>query len=72
MDQIIHRILVEEDAKNNGERNDELFSVSVEAREKLYKKGDFTNSKISNLDIYLLKEVQLKFLKFVRMLLADE
>ncbi|XP_028764041.1 protein IN CHLOROPLAST ATPASE BIOGENESIS, chloroplastic isoform X1 [Neltuma alba] len=59
VDQYIHRILVEEDAKNSQERNDELFIVSADAGKKLYQKGGFAESKISNLDIYLLKEVGL-------------
>ncbi|KAI9088952.1 hypothetical protein K1719_029231 [Acacia pycnantha] len=59
VDQFIHRILVEEDAKNSQERNDELFIVSADAGKKLYQKGDFAESKISNLDIYLLKKVGL-------------
>ncbi|KAI4314983.1 hypothetical protein L6164_027837 [Bauhinia variegata] len=57
VDQFIHRILVEEDTKNSQERNDELFYASADAGEKLYKKGDFAESKISNLDVYLLKKV---------------
>ncbi|KAF7828706.1 protein IN CHLOROPLAST ATPASE BIOGENESIS, chloroplastic-like isoform X2 [Senna tora] len=59
VDQFIHRILVEEDAKNSQERNDELFFASADAGEKLYRKGDLAESKISNLDVYLLKKVGL-------------
>lgn len=63
MDQFIHRLLVEEDAKSSQDRNDELFIVSADAGTKLYQKGDFAESKISNLDIYLLKKVQKRFLE---------
>ncbi|KAK9284166.1 hypothetical protein L1049_023334 [Liquidambar formosana] len=59
VDQYIHRILVEEDAKNSLDGNNELFLASSDAGEKLYKKGDFAESQISNLDIYLLKKVGL-------------
>ncbi|MED6133303.1 hypothetical protein PIB30_027191 [Stylosanthes scabra] len=59
VDQFIHRILVEEDAKNSQERNDELFHASADAGEKLYRKGDFAESKVSSLDGYLLKKVGL-------------
>ncbi|CAB4314627.1 unnamed protein product [Prunus armeniaca] len=59
VDQLIHRILVEEDAKNSGESNDELFHASADVGEKLYKKGDFAKSQISKLDIYLLRKVGL-------------
>lgn len=57
VDQLIHRILVEEDAKASGESNEELFHASGDAGEKLYKKGDFAKSQISKLDIYLLRKV---------------
>lgn len=57
VDQFIHRILVEEDAKDIQERNDELFYASANVGEKLYRKGDFAESGISNLDSYLLKKV---------------
>lgn len=57
VDQYIHRILVEEDAKDSQERNEELFKASADAGEKLYRKGDFAESGISNLDSYLLKKV---------------
>ncbi|PQP92538.1 uncharacterized protein Pyn_04329 [Prunus yedoensis var. nudiflora] len=56
---INHRILVEEDAKNSGESNEELFHASADVGEKLYKKGDFAKSQISKLDIYLLRKVGL-------------
>lgn len=57
VDQFIHRILVEEDAKNSQEINEELFYASADVGEKLYRKGDFAESKILNLDVYLLKKV---------------
>ena len=57
VDQYIHRILVEEDAKNSQESDNELFHAAADAGEKIYKKGDFAASKISNFDTYLLKKV---------------
>ncbi|PSR87966.1 hypothetical protein CEY00_Acc30996 [Actinidia chinensis var. chinensis] len=59
VDQYIHRILVEEDAKNSQESDNELFRAAADAGEKIYKKGDFAASKISNFDTYLLKKVGL-------------
>ncbi|GMY11791.1 protein IN CHLOROPLAST ATPASE BIOGENESIS, chloroplastic-like [Fagus crenata] len=59
VDQFIHRLLVEEDAKNSPESNDELFHSSADAGEKFYKKGDYAKSQISNLDVYLLRKVGL-------------
>ncbi|KAK7309199.1 hypothetical protein RJT34_05738 [Clitoria ternatea] len=59
VDQFIHRILVEEDVKSSQERNEELFYVSAEAGKQLYRQGDFAESGISNLDVYLLKKVGL-------------
>lgn len=61
VDQFIHRILAEEDAKNAREINDELFHASAEAGEKLYRKGDFAKSQLSNIDVYLLRKVQTDF-----------
>ncbi|KAF8410092.1 hypothetical protein HHK36_002614 [Tetracentron sinense] len=58
VDQYIHRMLAEEDADCQ-ESNGELFHASSEAGKKLYKRGDFTESHITNLDIYLLKKVGL-------------
>ncbi|KAG8473574.1 hypothetical protein CXB51_035840 [Gossypium anomalum] len=57
VDQYIHRILVEEDADESHGSNGELFHASSEAGKKLYTRGDFAESKISNLDGYLLKKV---------------
>ncbi|KAJ4965146.1 hypothetical protein NE237_016995 [Protea cynaroides] len=57
--QYIHRMLVEEDANSSGESNGELFAASSEAGKKLYRRGDFTESKIANLNTYLLKKVGL-------------
>jgi hypothetical protein len=65
VDQFIHRLLVEEDANNSPESNDELFHASADAGEKLYRKGDYAKSQISNLDVYLLKKVQKGSPKFV-------
>ncbi|XVE93393.1 hypothetical protein REPUB_Repub01dG0188100 [Reevesia pubescens] len=59
VDQYIHRILVEEDANKLHGSNGELFHASSEAGKKLYTRGDFTESQISNLDVYLLKKVGL-------------
>ncbi|XP_057972593.1 protein IN CHLOROPLAST ATPASE BIOGENESIS, chloroplastic-like [Malania oleifera] len=58
VDQHIHRILVEEDARDSV-RSNELFYASADAGEKLYKKGDFAKSQISSLDAYLLRKVGL-------------
>ncbi|KAL0739403.1 hypothetical protein Bca4012_015613 [Brassica carinata] len=49
VDEYIHRILVEEDAKELSE----LYIASEEAGEKLYKKGAFAESQIDNLDVYV-------------------
>lgn len=57
VDQYIHRNLVEEDADESHGSNGELFHASSEAGKKLYARGDFAESKISNLDVYLLKKV---------------
>ncbi|XP_022763410.1 uncharacterized protein LOC111308957 isoform X2 [Durio zibethinus] len=59
VDQYIHRILVEEDANELHGSNGELFLASSEAGKKLYNRGDFAESQISNLDAYLLKKVGL-------------
>ncbi|KAI8535091.1 hypothetical protein RHMOL_Rhmol10G0148100 [Rhododendron molle] len=59
VDQYIHRILVEEDAKNSLESVNELFHAAADAGENVYKRGDFAASKVSNLDVYLLKKVGL-------------
>ncbi|KAH9663643.1 protein IN CHLOROPLAST ATPASE BIOGENESIS [Citrus sinensis] len=59
VDQFIHRILVEEDAKNLLESSGMLFHVAAEAGEKLYKKGNFAKSQISDIDVYLLRKVGL-------------
>ncbi|KAK4488398.1 hypothetical protein RD792_004161 [Penstemon davidsonii] len=59
VDQYIHRILVEEDAKESQERNEELFNASADSEKKFYEKGDFAASQISNIESYLLKKVGL-------------
>lgn len=56
VDEYIHRILVEEDAQELSE----LYIASAEAGEKLYKKGDFAESQIDNLDVYVLKRQAFK------------
>ncbi|KAL3611659.1 hypothetical protein D5086_002679 [Populus alba] len=58
VDQYMHRILVEEDANNFNESNGELFHTASEVGEKLYRRGDFAESRIANFDGYLLKEVK--------------
>lgn len=58
VDQFIHRLLVEEDARGSGEQNDELFLAAADAGQKLYGRGDFSESRITNLDGYLLKKVR--------------
>lgn len=59
VDQYIHRILVEEDAKRPDGTDNVLYDASSEAGKKLYRKGDFAGSQIPNLDSYLLKKVGL-------------
>ncbi|XP_074275539.1 protein IN CHLOROPLAST ATPASE BIOGENESIS, chloroplastic-like [Silene latifolia] len=59
VDQYIHRILVEEDVSSQDDGKNVLFDASLEAGEKLYKKGDYTDSQTPNLDSYLLKMVGL-------------
>lgn len=59
VDQYIHRILVEDEANTSPESKNELYAASAEAGEKLYKKGDFAESQMSNLDNYLLRKVGL-------------
>lgn len=57
VDQYIHRLLVEEDAHHLEENNGELYDASSEAGKKLYQRGDFAESNITNLDSYLLSKV---------------
>ncbi|KAF9623066.1 hypothetical protein IFM89_036202 [Coptis chinensis] len=59
VDQYIHRILVEEDANNSDGSNGQLYNISSEAGKELYIRGDFAESRIANLDVYLLKKVGL-------------
>ncbi|GMI76884.1 hypothetical protein like AT2G23370 [Hibiscus trionum] len=59
VDQFIHRILVEEDANSCQNRSDELFHAASDAGAKLYKKGDFSKSGITDIDVYLLRKVGL-------------
>ncbi|KAL6570359.1 hypothetical protein OROMI_014873 [Orobanche minor] len=54
VDQFMHRILVEEDAKVKGE--DEIFCAAADGGDNLYTKGDFAKSLISDLDMYLIKK----------------
>ncbi|KAK9288979.1 hypothetical protein L1049_017450 [Liquidambar formosana] len=56
VDQYIHRILVEEDATDS---HGELYDASSDAGKKFYRRGDFSESLMANLDIYLLKKVGL-------------
>ncbi|KAL5705659.1 hypothetical protein ACHQM5_023934 [Ranunculus cassubicifolius] len=53
VDQYIHRLLVEEDATESNQ----LYNASSEIGKILYRKGDFAESRIANLDSYLLKKV---------------
>ncbi|RWW37738.1 hypothetical protein BHE74_00057106 [Ensete ventricosum] len=57
VDLYIHRILVEEDAK--AQDDNKLWNASSEAGEKLYKRGDFLESQVTDLDVYLLKKVKI-------------
>eukprot|EP00257_Ricinus_communis_P016280 XP_015574415.1 uncharacterized protein LOC8288175 isoform X2 [Ricinus communis] len=59
VDQYIHRIVVEEDASQCHGSNGELYDASSEAGEKLYRRGDFAESQIANVDQYILKKVGL-------------
>lgn len=59
VDQFIHRILVEEEANSCQKGSDELFHAAADAGEKLYKKGDFSRSQITDVDVYLLRKVGL-------------
>lgn len=54
VDQYIHRILVQEDQNGSDEK---LFNTSSLERIGFYKKGDFAESGISDVDVYLLKKV---------------
>ena len=56
-DQYIHRILVEEDANVAKGSFNKLCDASSEAGKKLYTKGDFMESGITDLDAYILKKV---------------
>lgn len=49
---------MEEDANGSQENSGKLFSVSSVAGKKLYRRGDFAESQIANLDVYLSKKVQ--------------
>ncbi|KAH9655978.1 protein IN CHLOROPLAST ATPASE BIOGENESIS [Citrus sinensis] len=59
VDQYIHRLLVEEEAHHLEKNNGELYDASSEAGKKLYQRGDFAESNITNLDSYLLSKVGL-------------
>ncbi|KAK8587033.1 hypothetical protein V6N13_086041 [Hibiscus sabdariffa] len=59
VDQFIHRILVEVDANSSQNKSDELFHAASDAGDKLYKKGDFSKSGITDIDVYLLRKVGL-------------
>ncbi|KMS95407.1 hypothetical protein BVRB_008650 [Beta vulgaris subsp. vulgaris] len=56
VDQYIHRMLVEEEANSPKDRKRELLHVSANAIE-LYQEGSFAESKLPNLDTYLLRKV---------------
>lgn len=57
VNQYIHRILVEADI--NPDTGDDLWSAVGEAGKNLYTKGDFKESQLADLDIYLLKKVEI-------------
>nr|CAB3502270.1 unnamed protein product [Digitaria exilis] len=57
VNQYIHRILVEADI--NADIADDLWSAVGEAGKNLYSKGDFKESQLADLDVYLLKKVGL-------------
>nr|CAB3505049.1 unnamed protein product [Digitaria exilis] len=57
VNQYIHRILVEADI--NADIADDLWSAVGEAGKNLYTKGDFKESQLEDLDVYLLKKVGL-------------
>ncbi|XP_022149549.1 uncharacterized protein LOC111017955 isoform X2 [Momordica charantia] len=59
VDQFINRLLVEEDARGSGEQSDELFLAAADAGQKLYERGAFAESRVTNVDSYLLKKVGL-------------
>lgn len=54
--QYIHRILVEADI--NADYGDHVWDAVGEAGENLYTKGDFKESQLADLDVYLLKKVE--------------
>ncbi|XP_065852062.1 protein IN CHLOROPLAST ATPASE BIOGENESIS, chloroplastic-like isoform X2 [Euphorbia lathyris] len=58
VDQFIHKILVEEDAKMTSKCKEEQFCDAADAGENLYTMGDFAESKISNVDVYLIKRAK--------------
>ncbi|KAL6645373.1 hypothetical protein ACP70R_016981 [Stipagrostis hirtigluma subsp. patula] len=57
VNQYIHRVLVEADISGDGD--DDVWSAVGEAGKNLYSKGDFKESQLSDLDVYLLKKVGL-------------
>ncbi|XP_030475326.2 protein IN CHLOROPLAST ATPASE BIOGENESIS, chloroplastic-like [Syzygium oleosum] len=59
VDHFLHRVLLEEDTLGSLDASNKLLHASAGARGRLYKEGDFTKSKISSFDIYLLKKVGL-------------
>ncbi|KAK3416241.1 hypothetical protein EUGRSUZ_H01690 [Eucalyptus grandis] len=59
VDQFIHRVLLEDDDLGSQDATSKLLNASAGARGRLYKEGDYTKSKISSRDIYLLKKVGL-------------
>ncbi|XP_039127825.1 protein IN CHLOROPLAST ATPASE BIOGENESIS, chloroplastic [Dioscorea cayenensis subsp. rotundata] len=58
-DQYIHRMLVEEDANVAKGSINKLCDATSDAGKKLYTKGDFMESSITDLDVYILKKVGL-------------
>jgi hypothetical protein len=64
VNQYIHRILVEADSSAKGGDDlwsavrDDLWSAVGEAGGNIYKRGDFKESQMADLDVYLLKKVE--------------
>uniref|UniRef100_A0A8I6Y2V5 Uncharacterized protein n=1 Tax=Hordeum vulgare subsp. vulgare TaxID=112509 RepID=A0A8I6Y2V5_HORVV len=57
VNQYIHRILVEADS--SADSGDDLWSAVGETGANIYKRGDFKESQMADLDVYLLKKVGL-------------
>ena len=64
VNQYIHRILVEADSSSDSGDDlwsavrEDLWSAVGEAGANIYKRGDFKESQMADLDVYLLKKVE--------------